>query len=285
MSLGSKISLNVLIADATASAPETIIQALKPWEGGVTWSQASSGEETRDFLLNQNPDIAFVDVTGLKGMSGPEAVALARKAGNRSMVVLMSSLVLPQWVALATEAGAYEFIRKPLNPPDITQLINSFTVMKKASRVLLVEPSPIARQILRRMMGEAVFNLEIEETDNGSHALKLLNISQYDVAFVDMHLPGMGGLEVACQMQSRNEDLAVVLMSGQKNSTLSSMAEKFGIGYYLHKPFFNLDLNVVLHNALKLRRPYLLNALMRAQEQKREEAQKEEQKKALLTGS
>jgi FixJ family two-component response regulator len=86
-------------------------------------------------------------------------------------------------------------------------------------------------------------------------------------------------------MQSRNEDLAVVLMSGQKNSTLSSMAEKFGIGYYLHKPFFNLDLNVVLHNALKLRRPYLLNALMRAQEQKREEAQKEEQKKALLTGS
>jgi DNA-binding NtrC family response regulator len=280
MSVGTEISLRVLIADTSSTANAAIVQALKPWEGGVTWITTQTGEDTRDALIRQNPDIAFVDVTGLAGMSGPEAVVMARKAGNRSMVILMSSLVLPQWVPIATEAGAYEFIRKPLNTPDLTELVKSHATMKKITRVLLVEPSQTARQILRRMMMESRFNVEVEETDNGSHALKLLNISKYDAAFVDMHLPGMGGLEVACQMQARMPDLAVVLMSGQKNSTLASMAEKFGIGYYLHKPFFQLDMDVVLHNTLKLRRPYLMNALIRAQDMKREE----EQKKAISAG-
>ncbi len=267
--------MRVLISDSSDKSADQIVQALAPWKGGLTWINATTGEETYDFLVNQNPDIAFVDVTNLNGISGPEAVARARKQGNKSLIILMSPLVMPQWVALATELGAYEFLRKPLNPADLESLVKCHLKMCERTHVLLVEPAPTARQILRRMLTESRFDIEVEETDNGSHAMKILALSNYNLGFVDMHLPGMGGLEVACQMQVRCPNLAVVLMSGQKNTSLASMAEKFGIGFYLNKPFFNLDLDLVLHNALKLRRTYLQNALVRQQILKKENAEKQ----------
>lgn len=273
--------LKVLIADSAQKTAEHIVTALEPWKGGVVWESTSSGEATFDALIKNAPDVAFVDVTNLTGCSGPEVVARARKLGNKSLIVLMSQLVMPQWAAISTELGAYEFLRKPFNDLDLNSIINAHFKMKSETRVLLVEPAPTARQILRRMMDASQFNMNVEETDNGSHALKLVKLSQYDVAFVDLHLPGLGGLEVACQLQSQCPDLAVVLMSGQKSGSLATTAERFGIGFHLNKPFFKLDLDLMMHSALKLRRTYLHNALLRNQIAKKEMAEKQ----ALLTGT
>ncbi len=273
--------LKVLIADSNDKTAENIVAALEPWKGGIVWESTSSGEQTFDSLINKQPDIAFIDITNLSGCSGPEVVARARKQGNTSLIILMSQMVLPQWVALTTEVGAYEFLRKPFNPSDIDAIVQTYFKMKNETRVLLVEPAPTARQILQRMMTASQFNMAVEETDNGAHALKLVKFSHYNVAFVDLHLPGLGGLEVACQLQSQCPDLSVVLMSGHKSGSLATTAERFGIGFHLNKPFFKLDLDIMMHNVLKLRRTYLHNALLRNQNVQKEIAEKQ----ALLSTS
>ncbi|HEY4441510.1 MAG TPA: LytTR family DNA-binding domain-containing protein [Candidatus Elarobacter sp.] len=62
-------------------------------------------------------------------------------------------------------------------------------------RVLVVDDEPLVRSELVYVLGKAAPDFEITEAADAVEALRMLAASPYDVAFVDINLPGLSGLE------------------------------------------------------------------------------------------
>jgi CheY-like chemotaxis protein len=69
----------------------------------------------------------------------------------------------------------------------------------RTKRVLIVDDSKVMRRFLCRLMEREGF--ATDEAINGQSALELMQQRYYDVAFVDLEMPGMGGLECASALR------------------------------------------------------------------------------------
>lgn len=70
---------------------------------------------------------------------------------------------------------------------------------------LIAEDEPLLRKSLVRLLGQAWPSLEIvAEARSGREALALFESHHPDVCFLDVHMPGLSGVEVACRIGPRS---------------------------------------------------------------------------------
>jgi CheY-like chemotaxis protein len=264
--------LHALVADEAPEIRESLAAAIGSFDPLAEVVQAETGHAALEALSTGRIELAFINVQ-LPGLTGAEALAFARAQRVRPLSVLMSRTIVPRWAEVATELGAYEFLKKPLDTEHVLQLLRGHGRMRTPARVLLACASPTARQLTHRLLAGTSFTLEIDETDNGQHALKLMRLSPYDLAFIDVALNGIDGLEACCQARDIAPNAKLILMAGGDQTLLAQAVRHFGVHAVLTKPFFPRDVNPVLHGAFGLRRPYLLNAVTadRRQGARREE--------------
>ncbi|MGL5361834.1 MAG: response regulator [Bosea sp. (in: a-proteobacteria)] len=225
--------------------------------GSFELIQAENGHETLAALRTGACDVAFIDVQ-MPDLSGPEALAWAQQEGHRPFLIMMSGLVMPQLLEIASKLGAYEFLKKPFAPEDIAAIMATLARVCSVSRALLVEDSHVTRQIIGKMLAATRFNLAVDTVEDGPHALKAQKLEPYDVAIIDVNLNGTSGFEVACQLQTHDVRTKAIMMSADGSSALAGAAQQFGAISFLRKPFFPRDLDLALHKAFGLRVPDLL---------------------------
>jgi DNA-binding NtrC family response regulator len=255
-------SLRVLIADTSDGTRLDLSIALKGFDPAIEIIEVENGPDAAEQIVALQPDVAFVNVK-LPGMSGAEAVAIARLRNVKPITILMSDTVLTRWVALSTELDAYEFLKKPFDPEHVVSMMRAVTRMKDKLRLLLVEDSQTARSLVRKVLTNARFDLEVDETDAGRHALKLMQLTKYDLALIDLNMPGMDGFETACQAKDISPHTTLLLMSGTRNEKIEGASKHFGVAGFLQKPFYAHHVEDILHDIFGLRRPYLLNVIGR----------------------
>lgn len=253
----------MLIADASAEIRNAIAAAAAVALPGAQLFEARSGPEALGILRSGTIDIAVVDIA-MPLLSGPDLLNEARREGHRPFLLLTSSNVLPNWAMLATELQAYEFLKKPFMPEDLENLFGNFARMRLPTRVLIADAGDQTRQMVRKVIKASRFATEIDETDNGGHALKLTRIQRFDLVLIDSNLNGISGLETACQMQSLHPEMMVVCTMPSNDGGLSQSLKHLGLAHFLKKPFFTRDVDALLHGAHNLRRPYLMNAVIKA---------------------
>ncbi len=255
----SAAKLHVLIAEPDPQQRTHIADAVRAAVPQVQISTVSNGEEAVKTIVAERPDVLFINVK-MPGISGAEAVVLTRQEKVQPLTVLMSDKVLSRWVALSNELEAYEFLKKPYDEAHIAGLMQAIIRIQMPMRVLLVEGSEATRTLMTRLMRKSRFNLQVDETDSGVHAAKLMRTAQYDVALIDLHLNGMDGLETACQVKDAAPQTALVLVSAPGAEKIEAASRHFGFSTFLQKPFYAHHIEDMLHEVFGLRRPYLLNA-------------------------
>src|SRR5271155_1764256 len=106
--------------------------------------------------------------------------------------------------------------------------------------VLVADDDQAIRLVLRHSLEAAGF--EVEEAADSQGALEALRSGRFDVALVDIVMPGVGGLEVLSTV--RTEEIRTVVIVITAASTMNNAVEamKRGAHDYLTKPFANLDL-------------------------------------------
>jgi DNA-binding NtrC family response regulator len=249
----------VLVADADRSICEEIQQLVQGSFQTAQYAMAMTGQEALGLMKSGKVDLAFVDVA-LPGISGLDVIREARKVNASPFTVITSAVVLPNWAMVASDLFSYEFLKKPFAAEDIGSIIKARQRMVTPTKILLIDSSAQARAVVRKMIGASRFVTELEETDNGGHALKLARLKTYDIVLVDLALTGMNGLETACQFQAQHPELTViVMMAGNDTGTVSAL-KQFGLRSILKKPFWTRDFDFMMHHVSNLRRPYLMNA-------------------------
>jgi CheY-like chemotaxis protein len=250
----------LLVADPSEEVRRTVAAAARKTMPGARLLEARTGPEALALLRSESCDAVVIDVA-MPVMSGVEVIGAARKEGVRPFLILTSAVVLPNWAVLSTDLYAYEFMKKPFFDEDIEALLANFERMRRPIRALVADANEQTRTMVRKVLGGCHFRFEFQETDNGGHALKLARLKPFDVAFIDAHLNGIGGLETACQLQSSYKDTTVITILPATDGGLAQSLKHLGLEQSLRKPFFARDVDLLLHTVHGMRRPYLMNAM------------------------
>lgn len=259
---GERSDLVALVADDFPATRSNLVSAIQSFDPSAQIIEVTDGNSAVAAMAEHVPNIAFVNVQ-LPRLSGAEALAFSRAQGIKPFTVLLSNIVVPEWVELSLRLGAYEFLKKPFDIDHITHLLRGYDRTRKPIKLLLVDSSQASREMVRRILLSSGFSFEIDETDTGQHALKVLRTSHYDLAMIERNLPvGIDGLETACQANQSTPGTKLILMTSTDTGPLEQVARHFGVVALLKKPFYPRDVDYTIHQALGLRRPYLLNALV-----------------------
>ncbi len=91
-------------------------------EGHTVWT-AATGEAALTMVQNQLPDLVIMDVR-MPGMSGLEAFQAIHRIEPRLPVIIMTAYGTTETAIEATKLGAFDYVLKPFDIPDILSLIS-----------------------------------------------------------------------------------------------------------------------------------------------------------------
>ncbi len=78
-------------------------------------------------------------------------------------------------------------------------------------RVLFLEDEPTIREVLKEYM--KISGYDVTEVDDGNKALELLKGHPYDLAILDIMVPGISGLEVLSTIKDQLPNLATIMLT------------------------------------------------------------------------
>jgi len=123
--------------------------------------------------------------------------------------------------------------------------------MSDHARVLVADDEPSIRFVLREALEEA--GHEVVDVDSGDAAWKALAEGRFEIAFLDIRMPGPSGLELLDRLRATASDVAVVVITAQNTLENAVEAMKRGALDYLVKPFQMAEVLAVVEKALRTR--------------------------------
>lgn len=105
----------------------------------------------------------------------------------------------------------------------------------RAGHILVVEDEEVVREMLTAALGR---HHDVEAVPTGQEALASFKAGRYDLAFIDLGLPGMAGDQVARELCRLDPTLATVLITGWDLEQGDPRRAPFDL--YLQKPFAGL---------------------------------------------
>ena len=106
---------------------------------------------------------------------------------------------------------------------------------KEITKVLIVEDDPDFAESLMIALG--VRNCHVDIARTGEEAIRKFRSLCYDIAFMDIKLPGKNGVESLAEIRGFCPTARVVMMTGFSEAALLDRARQAGAIDILRKPF------------------------------------------------
>ncbi len=135
--------------------------------------------------------------------------------------------------------------------------------MGETAKILVVDDELIVRESLIGWLiksGHAV-----KGADCGRAALRMIAECQYDLVFLDIRMPDIGGLEILRKIKQSNPDVMVVMITAFGSVESAVEAMKLGADDYMMKPFEPELLCILVDKLLQQKRLVDENTSLREQ--------------------
>jgi DNA-binding NarL/FixJ family response regulator len=101
--------------------------------------------------------------------------------------------------------------------------------------MLLVDDHAVVREGLKRVLNPTGNNWGLTEAETGFQALSLLRESEFDLALVDLSMPGMTGLDLIRRIKTEFSAVRVLVLSMHAEEQYALRAFKAGADGYVTK--------------------------------------------------
>ncbi|MGB7296844.1 MAG: diguanylate cyclase [Candidatus Aminicenantales bacterium] len=240
---GASYKKKVLIVDDSPVTLAALSQMLSTDHFQLV--QATNGREALDQAYSEHPDLILMDIM-MPELNGFKAARIL-KEDNRTHnipIIIVSALDGSENKSAGQEAGADEYLTKPVRPQELVARVNSLIALKqyrdqldirdhsqwsfiidKDARdslpepqkelplVLLVEDNESDAQLVRHFLKD--LSLRFERVSNGKDALRLTQSGKVDMMLLDLVLPDLSGFEVCRQVRSmeKGRGLPIVVIT------------------------------------------------------------------------
>jgi DNA-binding NtrC family response regulator len=128
--------------------------------------------------------------------------------------------------------------------------------MSDPIRLLIVDDEPDFLDALKERLELRDFDVAVAA--DGDQALGLCEDDLFDIALVDLKMPGMDGKELLSRLKAAHEFLEVIILTGHGSLGSAVECAKLGAFSYLPKPYELEELLAVLRDAYaqRLRRKF-----------------------------
>jgi CheY-like chemotaxis protein len=120
------------------------------------------------------------------------------------------------------------------------------------AHILVVDDDPQLRTMLERVLVQ--MGHDVTQAEDGLAALNTVGTRPFAIAFVDLFMPTIDGLEVIPKLLFQSPNTNIVAMSvgvyGGKGVSLLTVAERLGAARTLAKPFGIDDIERILRELL-----------------------------------
>ena len=103
------------------------------------------------------------------------------------------------------------------------------------ARILVADDERNIRKNLAMVLEAA--NYRVDEAKDGDQALALCKNNHPDIAFVDLHMPALAGLDVLAHIRALSPRTSVVIITAYGSAANAVQAMKLGAVEFLEKPF------------------------------------------------
>jgi len=108
------------------------------------------------------------------------------------------------------------------------------THSQASANILVVDDEPAARLSLAELL--SLEGYEVSAVASGEEAVGLLSERSFDLAIVDLKMPGMDGLEVVDVLQRQSADTVIIMLTAHGTLETAVQAMRQGAHDYLLKP-------------------------------------------------
>ena len=234
---------------------------------------AYSGEEAIDLARNKKPELILLDIM----MPGKDGFTVTKelKADKETAsipIIMVTALSSTQDKVKGLEAGAEEFLSKPVNREEIRTRIASVLKLKQyrtqldirkktecslqiekvhnkkelrqkdLPKVLIVDDDPNEQKLLLNYLKDENFHILTES--NGKEGLKTALQEKVDLIILDVLLPKMDGFMVCRRIKQSKEtrDIQVVLITCLDDMESRIKGVEIGADDFLVKPLESREL-------------------------------------------
>ena len=107
--------------------------------------------------------------------------------------------------------------------------------MNKMIKILIVDDHAIVREGLKQIVAEENDMIVSGEAKDASGLFKLVNAGQFDIAIIDISMPGRSGLDALKDLKKSKPELPVLILSMFSEEQYGLRAIKAGAAGYMKK--------------------------------------------------
>ncbi len=108
--------------------------------------------------------------------------------------------------------------------------------ISRNKKILICDDDKVVADFLKRFLEKEGYS-ELETTATGEEVLEKIRRDDYQLVFLDIKLPGIGGIETLKRIKEFNKDIGVIMITGFPEMSLVEQATKLGAYDYIVKPF------------------------------------------------
>jgi len=247
---------------------------------------ASNGQEALDKVESENPDIILLDVM-MPGMDGFE-VCTRLKANPKTAhipVVMVTALTDSQDKIRGLEAGADDFLSKPINDTALMARVRSLSRLKMAldewrvrentanqlgvsntesgdvmnqsvseANILVIEDRDFDRKRITETV--AADHDIVDSVSNGPEALEKIAAQDFDLLVVSLNLTHEDGLRLVSHLRSneRTRNLPIVMIGEEEDMDRIAHGLEIGAHDYIMRPVEKNELLARIRTQIRRKR-------------------------------
>jgi two-component system response regulator HydG len=224
----------VMVVDDDSNLCDLLYDRFK--DSGFNVVTKTSGFDGILAVQRRIPDVLFLDVM-MNGLNGLETLKKINEIfGDQApKTIIMSSYDSAESFEAAKKLGAIECLRKPLNTPQLKDMVKRLTQAAAGGKICILEDDPELCATLSDTLKKSGY--DVYTAASPDEAFEKLRREPFRVVIIDTKRADGDGVAVYDRIKQIDPDLGVIFVSGSNSlQTISNGATKNNY-MYLIKPF------------------------------------------------
>lgn len=200
-------------------------------EFGYQVDTATSGMSALELVDRGNYDVALLDLK-MPGMNGVELYKEIKRRSSGTVAIIISAYADTSSAKEALEAGAWRVLSKPV---DVSQVMQCIDEALDQPLVMLVDDDEELCDSLWDVLRAQ--GIRVKLAHNVADASAALESQEYQVAIVDLKLPGGDGLRLCAEVREKNPQARTVLITGFRSELEQRSGQLSVVDATCYKPF------------------------------------------------